>query len=60
MVYHGIVRCWTFGLTPGAVQHARTGEPRQASVDRLIAFTDGFEGLVPRYDVGVVHAEFGQ
>ncbi|MFC6864171.1 protein phosphatase 2C domain-containing protein [Halomicroarcula sp. GCM10025817] len=44
---------WTLGQTPEAVQYAQTDEIPKEKVEQLIAFTDGFELLVPTYDVFV-------
>lgn len=42
---------WTLSMTLEATEHAHTGELSLNELRRFVAFTDGFEGLVHRYDV---------
>jgi hypothetical protein len=44
---------WTLGQTPEAVRYAQTNEIPKGEIEELIAFTDGFEVLVPTYNVFV-------
>lgn len=44
---------WTLGHSTEAIQYATTGEIPREGVEEVIAFTDGFEVIVPTYDVFV-------
>lgn len=42
---------WTLGFEGDAVSHAKTGRISANNLDRLYLFSDGFELLVPTYDI---------